>query len=114
MAAVLRCLDRWKRTVVLPEENWEGKILHDHIELLGNELAIEQTLVDPDILTIDRDYADREVYYRWGVLPPPDHDGYLKVCVGFRTLADGGVIGRIITAYAIPHVKPGERIKWRR
>lgn len=114
MADVLRCLDRWKRTVVLPEVNWEGKILLDHPELIGNELAIEQALVAPDILTIDRDYPDREVCYRRGVLPPPDHDRYLKVCVGFRSSADGEVGGRIITAYAIRYVKPGERIKWRR
>jgi len=113
MTEVLRCLDRWHRVIILPEDNWAEKITPLHLELIGNELSVEQTLADPDIVAFDRDYKDREVYYRWGALPPPDHRGYLKVCVGFRTTNEG-TLGRVITAYAVDRPKPGEKIKWKR
>ena len=114
MPDILRVRDRWRRLVVLPEENWTGKILLDHAELVGNEASVRLALVDPDQVTHDRDYADREVFYRRGALPPPDDRDFLKVCVAYRTLADGTILGRVVTAFATNRVKPGETTKWMR
>jgi hypothetical protein len=111
---VLRVEDRWRRSIGLPEENWTGKILLDHGELEGNEESVEVTLADPDLVTFDRDHADREVFYRRRALPPPDDGAYLKVCVAFRTTARGDRVGRVVTAYATDGVKPGEQTKWTR
>lgn len=114
MPDVLRVEDRWRRLIGLPEENWTEKILLDHAELFDNEESVRLAIADPDIVALDRDHADREVFYRRGALPPPDDRDFLKVCVAFRTAPDGHTVGRVVTAYATTAVKPGERRKWTR
>jgi hypothetical protein len=100
--------------VVSPEETWSEKIILDHAELIDNEPSIEQTLIDPDEVQFDRDYADREVYYRRGALPSPYDRDYLKIVVAFSRTESGEAWGRVVTAYAVDRVKAGERLKWKR
>jgi len=114
MAEVVRVTDQWGRAITLPAENWSDKILLDHGEMLDNESAVQRTLADPDVVTFDKDYADRELYYRRGALPPPFRQTYLKVCVAFQLTPGGTATGRVATAYATDRVKPGERGKWKR
>jgi hypothetical protein len=60
----------------------------------------------------DKDYADREVFYRRGALPPPDKNDYLKVVVRYRETGDGELVGRVLTAYAIRAIVPEEPVLW--
>jgi hypothetical protein len=85
----VRWRDRWQREVALPEATWNEKIVLDHAELIDNEASIEQALVDPDEVRFDRDYADREVYYRRGALPSSYDRDYLKVVVAFYRTDSG-------------------------
>jgi hypothetical protein len=78
----------------------------------GNERAIETTIVSPSQVNRDRGFADREVFYRRGVLPPPDRADFLKVVVRYRTTEGGEDIGEITTAYAVSVIEPGERVLW--
>src|SRR5262245_27055080 len=69
----------------------DGLILLDHAELIGNETSVRLALIEPDVVTHDRDYTDRAVSSRRGALPPPDDRDFLKVCVAFTTSAGGRV-----------------------
>jgi hypothetical protein len=61
----------------------------------------------------DKDFADREVFYRRGALPPPDKQDYLKVVVRYRETDSGELVGLVLTAYAIRAILPEERVLWR-
>jgi hypothetical protein len=52
------------------------------------------------------------VFYRRGVLPPPDKADFLKVVVRYRTTRGGEEIGEVTTAYAVAVIEPGERVLW--
>ena len=68
---------------------------------------IEQTVIDPDMVTYDLNQEDRESFYLSGF-----KHLLMKVCVEFTH--DPGVPpdGTIVTAYLSRRVKSGERIKW--
>lgn len=113
VAGVLRFVDCLNRKVTLDDDTWREKILRDHAELDGNEMAIERTLADPDTRNRDKVHLNREVFYRAGVLPSPYHVDLLKVVVAFQ--GEGGDdIGRIVTAYATDRVARGEKRLWSR
>ena len=112
MADVLGFTDRLDRIVTLPERTWYDKILLDHHELSGNERAIERAVRDPDVHARDKEYANREVYYRHGALPPPDDGDYVKVVVVYEETPTGETRGRVVTAYAITRLARGEHILW--
>ena len=111
---VVWCRDRRGRHVHLPPENWFGKIILDHAEMSDNEASVVQTIEDPDVHVADRVHGDREVYYRWGVLPHPDEDRYVKVVVAYRSDHDGAVTGRVVTAFAVDALTRGETRIWTR
>jgi hypothetical protein len=83
-----------------------------HEEMRGNDRSIEKTLVSPHQVNIDRAYADREVFYRDGALPPTDNNILLKVVVRYYQNQDGDVVGDVVTAFAVTQVSPTEKVKW--
>src|SRR5262245_19008112 len=112
MAVVLESIDYRGRRVLLDTDVWFDHILTEHPELRGNDRAIVLTLASPHRVNRHKDYPDREVFYRRGVLPPPDKDDYPKVFVQFRESRTGEMIGRVRTAYAITHIPPEESPLW--
>ena len=114
MTELLRCNDYFGRLVVLTESRWNEHILIDHAEMASLQGVIEDTLVDPDLVNYDRDFADREVFYK---LEAGGTSGnrHIKVCVEYRRRSPSSKPeGRIITAYITRNVKRGEATKWRR
>jgi hypothetical protein len=112
MATVLRCIDYDRRSVVLTDRVWEDHIRPRHPETWHGLRAIETTLISPDQVNHDLMHADREVFYRKGVLPPPDKQDYLKAVVQFRYTSGGEWIGDVRTAFAVDEIDPEERNKW--
>lgn len=115
MAEILRCRDRRGRTIVLTYERWTGHILPEHAELSGNLDSVRQVLEDPYCVMLDRDFPNRENFYRPFTLPRPFDRTYLKVCVEFGTSqGTSGVHGHVVTAYSTLTIKSGENQKWSR
>ena len=110
----MQFVDSLKREISVDLRTWQGKIIWNHPELADNERAIEQTLADPDVRTRDKDYNDREIYYRRGVLETPFHQDFLKVVVAFGLNAGGKLSGRIVTAFAIDRIPRTEMRIWTR
>jgi hypothetical protein len=111
---VVRCTDRRGRVVVLSSEVWHEKILLDHAEMIGAEAAVVQTIEAPDVHASDRSHSDREVYYRWAALPPPEEDRYVKVVVAYSYDDTGQAVGRVVTAFAVDFLARGETRLWTR
>jgi hypothetical protein len=112
MAVVLDCIDYAGRQVRLTDTVWYGHILMEHPELRANERSVELALVSPHQVNRDKDFADREVFYRRGALPPPDKNDYLNVVVRYRETDEGVLVGQLLTAYAIRAILPEEPILW--
>ncbi len=109
---LLSCRDRWGRTIVLTDRAW-SHILDDHGEMAGNEWAIDLALRQPDYVMDDASVDGRLVYYRGNVLPKPFDASFVKVCVELLPPDEtGNVVGEIVTAYATPSLKRGERQRW--
>jgi hypothetical protein len=104
------------RTIALLDEIWYGKILRDHAELGGALWAVESTLRDPALITYDKAYENREVYYKRVTLPAPWGHSLLKVVVEFLAPSGGGIVslhdGEVITAYSAYNVNPDEEYRW--
>lgn len=114
MAAVLRCRDRWGRTVVLNEDRWVHHVLRRRPYFRGHERAcVEETLGDPEFVTLDADDPTRRCFYRPSPLPHPYGGVLVKVVVAYRAdLAGGPDAGTVVTVYPIPKQKSGERRIW--
>jgi hypothetical protein len=108
----MRCIDYDGRPVTLTERVWTDHILARHPEMRDGLRAIETTLVSPHQVNHDLTHPDREVFYRAGVLPPPDHQDYLKVVVQYRWTSGGEWRGDVRTAFAVDEIDPEERTKW--
>lgn len=111
MAEILRAVDRCERMVVLHDSRWDH-ICEEHREMHGHEASVRRTLHYPEVHTRDDVFANREVFYKKGVLPPPDSNDYVKVVVEYREADNGDVVGRVITSYATSKVKQGEELIW--
>ena len=115
MAELMRCDDRWSRSIVLTDDSWFNHILIDHDILDGYGHLIEETLVDPDVVTYDRHHSNGENYYRVVSFPPPENESYLKVCVRFeQNHTSGERVGIVVTAYPAFRIKRSEKVKWQR
>lgn len=97
---------------MLTDRAW-SHILEDHGELADNEWAIDLTVRQPDFLMDDASVPGRLAYYRGNVLPQPFAASFLKVCVELLPPDESGaIVGEIVTAYATPSIKRGERQRW--
>lgn len=94
-------------------DRWRLHIVAKHAEVSGHAAAVAATIREPQIVTFDATYRDRENFYRFAALPRLPHL-YLKVCVAFGPAEGpgGGVSGGVITAYPTPVVGRGEVQKW--
>jgi hypothetical protein len=109
---IFSCYDRWGQTIVLTDRAW-AHILEDHGEMVGRLWAIEVTVRLPDYLMEDAQVPGRVAYYRANVLPEPVADAFVKVVVAMLPPDETGVIvGEVVTAYATPARKRGERQRW--
>jgi hypothetical protein len=111
---LIRYVDRRGRLVVLLAETWHEKIVLDHAEMIGAEAAVALAIETPDVHASDRVHPDREVYYRWAALPPPEEDRYVKVVVAYSYDNTGQAIGRVVTAFAVDFLARGETRLWTR
>ncbi len=110
---VLRCPDRFGREVVLLTSQWANHALIRHPELSGQELAVARVLQYPDVITRDAKHPNGENFYALGVLSPPQHRVYLKVCVRFGAVGSPPqTMGVIITAFPCSPIKPSEVKLW--
>lgn len=107
MVELLRCQDRWGRRIVLDTDQWNDHIIPRHSQLTEQVDAIRATIESADFVTRDRDDPDRDQFYRQGILAPPLHRTYLKVCVDF-----GREPAYIVTAFPVKHVHAKELIRW--
>jgi hypothetical protein len=110
--AVISCVDYEGRRVTLSEKTWEDHLQARHPEMRGQDRAIETTIVRPDQANHAPGFADREVLYRKGVLPPPDKNDYVKVIVQYHDYGGGQMVGFVVTAFAVEEISSGEHIKW--
>ncbi len=113
MAEALRCTDQWGRTIALAQDQWRDHILAAHPEMTGRAAVVRQTLTNPICVNQDKDFPDRENFYRPFVIRPPRTLAYLKVCVEFRNRPFGRAPrGEVVTAYPTTTIKQGEPRKW--
>ena len=108
-AVVLRCRDRWDREIILTGRTWYDHVLRNHAELIDHLAAVERTIRRPQRVNLDKDYDDREIFYRRGVLPVPYDRDYLKVVVEF---GNDPRYGRVVTAFLTETIKAGEPMRW--
>lgn len=97
------CTDPLGRTINLERSRWEQKC-RTHPELAGNLRRVEQTLIQPDVMTADANFANRECFYLRSVLPRKRRE-FLKVVVEFDAEND---TGRVITAYSVTRLPSPE------
>ncbi|CAN5519826.1 hypothetical protein BH23CHL2_BH23CHL2_05910 [soil metagenome] len=100
---VLTCTDPQERVIRLEQYRWEQKC-RVHPELVGNLQSVEQTLTQPEAITADANFANRECYYLKGALPRKRRE-FLKVVVEFDSETD---TGRVITAYSVTRLPSPE------
>jgi len=109
---LLSFVDRWGRTIVLSEGAWLH-ILAEHEEMQGQEDAVDATVTAPERVMGDVDVRERVSFYRAGTLPGRYRHWYVKVVVHFLPPDESGiVVGEIVTAYATPALKRGEKQLW--
>src|SRR5439155_2066283 len=77
------CYDPLGRHVVLMDDIWYGKILRKRPELSSAVDALELTLTDPEMICDDKQFPNRECYYRESMLPAPYGWSAVKVVVEF-------------------------------
>lgn len=112
MAEILRCEDRWGRTIVLHDDTWYEKILADHPSVSIDPSLIRTAVQNPDRVNFDARFPNGENFYRRGMLQHPYDVDYLKVVVRFA-IVNGEQVGTIVSAYPTAHHrKAGERHKW--
>lgn len=111
-AEMFRCVDRWGRAIVLTEATWTLHIVPDRAPLAGNESAVRRALVAPQLVMRDRTRADRELFYRRGVLPPPYDHLYLKVVVAFLGPGEARIGGRVVTAFPTRRTRRRAEQRW--
>ena len=112
MAEILRCEDRWGRSIVLHDDTWYEKILMDHGEVPNDPAILGQVLRDPDRVNFDAKHASGENFYRQGLLQHTRRHRYLKVVDRFEQ-AIGESEGTIVSAYGTAHYQStGERRRW--
>jgi len=115
MDALVDCVDRWGRRIVLTEAQWRTHVVDGHPPLVGQEEAVRAALTAPERVMLDADHADRENFYRRGALAAPHDHLYLKVTVDFAaTRVDPLAPGFVVTAFPTDHIRRRERSKWRR
>ena len=92
--------------VFLYEARFYGHIVLRHPSATVE--AIQKTIENPDIITRDAKYPNRDNYYAKGndLIFPND---YMKVCVEF-----GSDTGRVVTAFTANGLKPEEEILWQK
>lgn len=112
MTPVLQCKDHWGRDIILRAERWISHIVALHGEMKDCLSSIEQTLGEPNWVTRDVRFGNREVSYRFGALPDPLDHLYLKVVVQFDDWAGEGIIGIVVTAYPVARIKRSEVQRW--
>lgn len=105
---VRRSIDRWRREIIISQRQWMGHVLLQHPELMGQEEALVATPTNPEFVMRDTAFADRENFYRSGVLRPPHPNLYLKVVVEFRHTG----AGEVVTAFPLFRIKRNEVQKW--
>ena len=107
---------RHGRRITLLDDIWYGKILRDHEELSGALWAMEGALREPDLITYDKAYENREVYCKRVTLPPPWGRSLVKVVVEFSAPGAGGVTspydGEVITAYSAYNANADEEYRF--
>lgn len=110
---VFVCVDPLGRHVVLREDTWYDHILHQHVELAGQDAGVERAVSQPDTIRIDADDPMRRVYYAFNVVRPPFHGQHLKVVVEFTDAwGERMVYGEIVTAFVVARVKRQEKHEW--
>lgn len=103
---MIDCVDVLGRQVTMTENRWLSHILWQRSWMDGWESAVELVVTEPDRIHFDKDFPERECYYRRGTPFNPQRD--FKVVVEFDS--DGN--GTIITAYPARKASPGELHKW--
>lgn len=72
-------------------------------------------IADPDCVTHDADFADRECFYRTSPLPAPYAKFLVKVVVAFHPgVNEIAPVGTVVTVRVTTKVKPREAIKWKK
>ena len=83
MTVILSVLDPWDSVIELQDRNrvWNQKIAIPRRIPADCIDYLEDTINYPGCVTHDKIYANRECYYKPGILPPPQHRTFLKVVV---------------------------------
>lgn len=109
MAHVLDCFDQWGRRIQLAERIWLTKIAIPGRIPANCLTEVEHAVTDPDFVMHDKVYAERECYYKAGILPSPQDRTFLKVVVEFAAGPAGGVV---VTAFPVGRIHRREIQKW--
>ncbi len=111
MSCQFSTTDKDNVQVSCSHDTWDSHIAGEHLEMVGQQLAVESTVRDPAYEYKSGRYPDRRLFYKPFVLPGPFHRTYLLVVVGYRT-RDGFSTGSVITAFSTANMKQGYILIW--
>ena len=100
-------VDPRQRRITCRDGDWAQHVVAHHPETAGWQCHAQQTIEDPDTILQDRDFPDRQIYYRIGMLPGKYARFDLKVVVKFE-----GPNGVLLTAYPVKKWKQEGDIVW--
>jgi hypothetical protein len=89
---------------------WENRF-YEHVAIrhpTATVESIQKTVENPDMITRDAKFQNRDNYYALGN-DPQFPGAYMKVCVEFSSDT-----GKVVTAFTTDRLKPEEEILWRK
>jgi len=112
--AVLKCRDRDNVLVICNSDTWQNHIVAKHPEMKGGLAYVRAVLESPDQIYQDASHANERNFYRYGIMPDPYNQQYVRVGVRYEDKKLTGPRGYVITAFACQGVKKGEILRWSR
>lgn len=109
MGYVPDCFDQWGRRIRLAGSVWLTKIAIPGRIPADCLAEVERAVTDPDFVMHDKAHAERECFYKAGILPSPQYRTFLKVVVEF---AAGSTDGVVVTAFPVGRLHRREIQKW--
>lgn len=109
---MFNCSDYVGRNVQLDDSQWHGHIVGRHPEVLELLDEVRAIIEAPTLVALDLADAQRECFYRRGVVARKAHL-YLKVCVDYGPDRAAAANGFIVTAFLAARVKRQEKLLWK-
>lgn len=111
---VLKCRDRDNVVITCKKSTWQNHIVAKHPEIKEGLAYVKTTLENPDQIFQDPSHANRKNFYKYGIMPDPYNEQYIRVTVEYKYKKLTGPRGYVITALVCQGFKKGGILIWSR